>query len=217
MADRKLKIGKAEVSKTNAGAACVKMGRPRAFCAETALDSAMRVFWAKGYEGASLDDLTAAMGINRSSLYMCFGDKESLFRAVLARYAEGPAAYVNEALERPSARAVVEALLQGAVEMLADPKNPRGCLLLQGGLTCGAGAESVKQTMIERRKLGEVRLEARLQRAKKSGELAADVYPKDLARYVFVLLHGLGVQAASGATRAEMSRAVGLALRGLPV
>src|SRR5579864_5724648 len=78
--------------------ACEKLGRPRAFCEVEALDAAMRVFWQKGYEGASLDDLTEAMAINRSSLYATFGDKEQLFKMAIAHYAEGPAAYVLQSL-----------------------------------------------------------------------------------------------------------------------
>src|SRR5450432_2916250 len=76
----------------------IKMGRPRTFREEDALDAAMRVFWEKGYEGASLDDLTQAMGINRSSLYSSFGDKAALFRRVIDRYGAGPIAYLWEAL-----------------------------------------------------------------------------------------------------------------------
>src|SRR5256885_4367807 len=89
--------------------ACAKMGRPRAFREDKALDAAMRVFWEKGYEGASLDDLTAAMGINRSSLYSSFGDKEQLFKQAIAHYVEGPIFYVGESLRQTTARAVVEA------------------------------------------------------------------------------------------------------------
>src|SRR5580658_8032812 len=96
----------------------VKMGRPRCFCEEDALEAAMRVFWEKGYEGASLTDLTEAMGINRPSLYATFGDKEALFRRAMQRYAEGPAAYLNSALEETTARGVIEALLRGALKLL---------------------------------------------------------------------------------------------------
>src|SRR5438128_8822547 len=88
-----------------------RRGRPRSFDREKALAAAMEVFWRKGYEGASLDDLTKAMGLNKPSLYGAFGDKAGLFRMVLDRYAEGPAAYVTRALAEPTGRAAVERLL----------------------------------------------------------------------------------------------------------
>src|SRR5436309_1319981 len=96
-------------------------GRPRTFNIDEALDRALQVFWRKGYEGTSLSDLTRAMGINRPSLYAAFGDKQALFRKVLDRYAEGPAAYVREALQEPTARAVVERLLGGSIDLLTGP------------------------------------------------------------------------------------------------
>src|SRR5215813_5038581 len=81
-----------------------KMGRPTGFLKEDALEAAMKVFWQKGYEGASLSDLTHGMGINRSSMYAAFGDKEALFQKVLTRYREGPLAWVQPALQKPTAR-----------------------------------------------------------------------------------------------------------------
>src|SRR6266852_1982904 len=158
-----------------------KMGRPRGFAEDTALEAAMRVFWEKGYEGATLGDLTEAMGINRSSLYASFGDKEALFRLAIARYAEGPAAYLREALQQPTVRGVVEALLHGALELLTDPSHPRGCLSVQCALACGSDAEPIKQAMIEWRKQGEADIRKRLQRARREGDLAKDVDPGDLA------------------------------------
>src|ERR1700726_3700242 len=194
-----------------------KMGRPRSFAENEALEAAMRVFWEKGYEGSTLADLTEAMGINRSSMYATFGDKEALFRLAIARYAEGPAAYVREALEQPAARAVVEALLRGALELLTDPSHPRGCLSVQGALACGSDAEPMKQAMIEWRKQGESEIQKRLQRARTEGDLAKDVNPGDLARYISTVLTGLGVQAANGSTRAEMARVADMVLRSMPL
>src|SRR5213595_1538691 len=112
------------------------VGRPRAFDVDEALDQALKVFWRKGYEGASLPDLTRAMGINRPSLYAAFGNKQALFRKAMARYAEGPASYLREALEAPTARAVFERLLEGGIKMVANPRQPRGCLAVQGALAC---------------------------------------------------------------------------------
>lgn len=195
----------------------VKMGRPRAFSEAEALDAAVRVFWEKGYEGTSLDDLTRAMGINRSSLYASFGDKETLFRKVIARYSTGPMASLWQALQQPTARAVVETLLRAEVNFLADPSHPPGCLTLQGGMACGSGAENVKQVMIDWRKSGLSRLQKRFQRAHQAGDLATDVNPKDLARYILIVMNGLGVQAANGATKSEMTRAVEMALRSMPL
>src|SRR5213592_2067234 len=121
------------------------VGRPRAFHVDEALDQALEVFWRKGFEGTSLPDLTKAMGINRPSLYAAFGNKEALFRRALDRYAEGPAAYVREALNGLTARAVAERLLHGSIDLLTDPRHPRGCLMVQGALACGEAADSVRR------------------------------------------------------------------------
>jgi AcrR family transcriptional regulator len=194
-----------------------KMGRPRAFSETAALDAAVGVFWEKGYEGASLDDLTGAMGINRSSLYSTFGDKEALFRRAIAHYSAGPMASLWETLSQPTARAVVEALLRSLVKFLGDPSHPQGCLTLQGGLACGSGSEAAKQAMVDWRKSALAQLQKRMQRAHREGDLAADVNPKDLARYIVIVMNGLSVQAANGATKAEMTSAVQMALRSMPL
>jgi AcrR family transcriptional regulator len=194
----------------------VPKGRPREFDVEKALDRALKVFWRKGYEGASLFDLTKAMGINRPSLYAAFGNKEALFRKVIERYAEGPAGYVHEALEEPTARAVAERLLSGSIDLLADRRNPRGCLMVQGALACGEAAESVRRELISCRAAGEVALRRRFERAQADGDLPADADPADLARYVVTVMRGMAVQAASGASREELRRVAEMALRAWP-
>lgn len=191
-------------------------GRPRQFDVDRALDRALRVFWRRGYEGATLPDLTAAMGINRPSLYAAFGSKEELFRRALDRYAEGPAGYVREALNEPTARAVVERLLRGSVELLTDRRNPRGCLMVHGALACGAAAESVRRELAARRLANEAVVRERLERAIEDGDLPADADAEDLARYISTVLQGLAVQAAGGASREELRRVAELALRAWP-
>ncbi len=192
------------------------MGRPRAFDVDKALDRALKVFWRKGYEGASLPDLTKAMGINRPSLYAAFGNKEALFRKALERYVEGPAAYVREAIREPTARAVVERLLRGAADLLTDPRNPRGCLMVQGALACGEAANAIRRELISRRMAGEAAFRERFERAKAEGDLPADCDPADLARYVATVLQGMAVQAAGGASREQLRGVVEMALRAWP-
>jgi AcrR family transcriptional regulator len=191
-------------------------GRPREFDVDEVLDRALKVFWRKGYEGATLADLTRAMGINRPSLYAAFGSKEELFRKALDRYAEGPAAYVREALNEPTARAVAERLLGGAIDVVADRRNPRGCLIVQGALACGEAAESVRRELIARRLAGEAVIRERFERAIADGDLSADSHPADLARYLMAVIHGMAVQAASGVAREELRRVAAIALRAWP-
>ena len=192
------------------------VGRPRAFDVDEALDQALKVFWRKGYEGTSLPDLTRAMGINRPSLYAAFGNKEALFRKALDRYNDGPAAYVREALVEPTARAVVEALLRGAVEQLSSRRHPQGCLMVQGALSCGTRADPIRRELAARRAAVEVAIRRRFKRAISDDDLPADTDAGDLARYVSTVMYGMAVRAAGRASRKELLRVVKMALRAWP-
>jgi AcrR family transcriptional regulator len=191
----------------------VRMGRPREFDEDAAIEAAMRVFWEKSYEGASIADLTEAMGINRSSMYAAFGDKEAVFHRVMERYRKARMSYIRQALAQPSLREVVAGLILGTAEFLSIPGNPRGCLLIQGALACSTDTEPVKQMMIGWRKSGEAALKVRLQQAQSEGELPREIQPADFARYLSSVIAGLGIQAANGATRAELRRVAEIALR----
>ncbi|MGD9636056.1 MAG: TetR/AcrR family transcriptional regulator [Pirellulales bacterium] len=191
-------------------------GRPRTFNADEALDRALDVFWRKGYEGATLPDLTEAMGINRPSLYAAFGNKEELFRKALDRYMEGPASFVRQALEEPTAREVAEALLFGNIELLCDPKTPRGCFAVQAALACGDEAECLREELCARRKSLEMAIRRRFQRARNEGDLRAGADPAALAGFLSAVTHGLAVQAAGGATRKELKRIAETALAAWP-
>src|ERR1700757_2051580 len=192
-----------------------KMGRPRGFDENAALEAAMRVFWEKSYEGASLSDLTSAMGINKSSMYAAFGDKAGLFRRAMERYREGPMRYMREALEKPVLRDAVASLLNGTVLFLSQPGHPRGCLSIQGALACGVDAEPIQQAMVEWRKAGEEALRKRFVKAQRARELPRDISPADLARFIATVMAGLTVQAVNGATRDEMKRIADFVLKSI--
>jgi len=193
-----------------------RLGRPRAFDADVALDRALQVFWRRGYEGAALSDLTKAMRINRPSLYGAFGNKQALFRKVLDRFAAGPASYVSAALEQPTARAVAQQLLQRAAKALTNPHQPHGCLMVQGALSCGQEANPIRRELIMRRGAAEAAIRRRLARAKSERDLPRRSNPADLARYLMTVMHGMAVQAAGGASRAKLQRVARAALHAWP-
>ena len=192
------------------------VGRPRSFDIDHALDSALEVFWKKGYEGTTLPDLTEAMGINRPSLYAAFGNKEALFRKAIDRYIGNYTCHVKEAFEKPTAREVVKQMLTRNIELATKGKTPRGCFLVQGALACGDDADPLRQELIKRRFAGEAALCDRFKQAIAQGDLPQDTDPADLAKYVFVIAHGLSIQAAGGATRAKLNKVVELAMRAWP-
>src|SRR5580658_10374966 len=191
------------------------LGRPRAFDTDKALHQAMRVFWRKGYLGTSLSELTKAMGINRPSSYAAFGNKKSLFRQALAHYAKGPSSYLSEALREPTARAVVERLLHGVVDLLTDPRTPNTCLWVHGALSCGD--DPLRKEFAAQRAAGLAELGTRFKRAVADGDLPPDSDADTLAHYVQTVNFGLTVQASTGATRKELLRIVEIALQSLAI
>jgi AcrR family transcriptional regulator len=191
-------------------------GRLRQFDADEALDRALEVFWARGYEGATLPALTQAMGINRPSLYAAFGNKEQLFHKALDRYQAGPQSFVGEALKKPTARAVVEAIFSGFVRMQRDASGSRGCMIVCGALACGEEAEPVRRELARLRQATVAALRERFERATREGDLPAGTDCATLARYVATVLNGLAVQAASGVTEKELRQVAAVAMRAWP-
>ncbi len=191
-------------------------GRPRVFDKDEALDKVMQIFWNRGYEGASIAELTETLGINKPSLYSAFGNKEELFKKALSRYAAGPVSFVRDVINEPTARKVAESFLCKAAEYLADPAHPKGCMIVQGALSTGESAELVKSILIQYRNSYENLLAERFEKARLEGDLPENAVAKDLAKYLAILHQGMSVQATSGATKEELIKTVGIALKVWP-
>jgi AcrR family transcriptional regulator len=190
-----------------------RTGRPRGFNYDEALDRAMHVFWHKGFEGASLNDLTAAMGIQPASLYKAFGNKRTLFEKALARYLAGPVAFVHDALNEPTAFAVADRILRRTAEFLTEGRSRRGCMTIQAALASGVESEPIRRKLIALRVKEQDALRRRFKRAKSEGDLPNDADAADLARFVTAVFQGMTVQAINGASREDLLRLSDTALR----
>jgi len=169
---------------------CVPKGRPREFDVDEALTAALRVFWRRGYEGASMAELTAEMGIAKPSLYAAFGNKEELFKKALDLYEREKMAYMAEALKEPTSRAMAAKLLMGALEMQTSSCDPKGCLGVISAVACGPEAATIRECVIERQESVRRIVIARLEDFKKEGDLPSDIDTEALARYMTAVLQG---------------------------
>lgn len=193
----------------------MERGRPRGFDIDTALDQALAVFWRNGFQGASLAELTAAMGINKPSLYAAFGDKEGLYLKALERYAQGTVQQSLDMLEAgTSARQALEDFLRRSARNMTDPALPGGCFVVNGTADCQLSATppAVQAALREAMRGTEAHLRARLQRAQAAGELPADADVSALAAFFNAVIAGMGVLAKGGARRAKLDSVVDAAL-----
>ena len=171
----------------------------RGFNQSEALDRALELFWRNGYEGTSIADLTEAIGISRPSLYAAFGDKEQLFRAVLAHYATGPGAYIQHALDKPRAADAIRALLLNAAASFTSRDHPPGCFVVQGALATGREGISARDLLVAERLSRQATVHARLKRGVSEGDLPAGIDPVAITEYLMTLLNGMAVQVLGGA------------------
>jgi AcrR family transcriptional regulator len=192
-----------------------KTGRPIGFDKDAALEAAMLLFWERGFEGASMAELTQAMGLSPSSIYAAFGDKQALFSLAVRRYLNTRAQYATEALQEQTLERVIRALFDNTVAFLTTPGHPPSCMTLAGAMGCGVDAAPARDLLTEVRKQNERAIRARLLAARKSGELSKDINVDDYTRYLSSILAGLSVQAANGSTKAELRRTAEMALRHL--
>jgi AcrR family transcriptional regulator len=154
-------------------------GRPLSFDRDAALETAMHVFWERGYEAASIADLTSAMGITPPSLYTAFGDKEQLFLEAIERYALGYGSAGARALEEePTARGAIERWMLESANELTQPCHPKGCMVVMAATNCSAAAERVQDALLLRRTEAIANVGRRIQGGIDNGELPATPTPR---------------------------------------
>jgi TetR/AcrR family transcriptional repressor of nem operon len=181
------------------------MARPREFDADTVLEQATRVFWAKGFEHTSLDDLCEATGLNRSSLYAAFGAKRDLYLAALARYEEGSAARIAAALERRPLREGLKAFLDGLIDAIVAGPGRRGCFIGN----CAAELAQLDRSAAARVRRSLGRIEATfaqgLEKARARGELSPGADVAALARFLTAGVQGLRLVGKANPDRAALA------------
>jgi AcrR family transcriptional regulator len=189
-------------------------GRPRTFDPDTALRQALDLFWERGYEGTSLNDLAQAMGIASASIYACFGSKQDLFRKVMALYGTTSGEPPRRALrEQPTARAAVHAMLRATADEITRPDTPHYCMLVLAAPTGAVENHAVREFLADRRRDQHTTVKDRLVRGVTDGDLTAPPASLDaIARYYTTVVQGLSVQARDGATRAELEAVITCAM-----
>lgn len=189
-----------------------RRGRPPAFDRETVLSAARETFWAHGYEGASIADLTAAMGITPQSLYAAFNSKADLYRAALEQY-RALGAETSSALGEPiDTVSAFERVLQGSAARFSAPEHPKGCMISTAVLNCASENDGVADhvAMLRRRSLEAYA--ARIERGIREGDIRADANPRALARFLGAIVQGMSVQARDGASLEELLEIASLAI-----
>jgi AcrR family transcriptional regulator len=191
-------------------------GRPRSFDRDEALRLAMQVFWSKGYEGTTMADLTAAIGVKAPSLYAAFGDKNALFREAVDFYssttAVGP---MNALLQGRTVREDLSEMLHTSVALYADPANGKGCMVVTSAINCAPENAAHTDELALRRQNKRAALEQRFRQAQQQQELRADADIVGLADFYTAVLHGLSLSARDGVSGERLSNTIGHAMQAL--
>jgi len=193
-----------------------KIGRPLSFDRDAALHQAMLLFWRHGYEGTSLSDLTAAMGVTSPSIYAAFGDKRRLFLEAVDRYLSGPVTAKSIIAGATTAREAARGLLQASAAGFTLPDTPAGCLLASATVSCSAASMDVQQALAARRQGIEADLRARIVQAMETSELPAGTDADALAGHVMAVIQGLSTLARDGAPREKLIRIAETAMGAWP-
>jgi AcrR family transcriptional regulator len=182
-------------------------GRPRGFDRDQALESAMRLFWSRGYEATSISDLTAAMRIMPPALYGAFGDKKRLFLEAVDRYQRRGGGFAHKALtQEPTAERAIRRLLLDAATAYTLPDHPKGCMVVTSATNCTTQSDDIYEALAERRHATESAVRARIAAGHKAGELSDEADVDALTGVVTSTLFGMSIKARDGVPRARLRR-----------
>jgi AcrR family transcriptional regulator len=201
-------------AKKGKGIPMATRGRPRAFDPDAALRKALDVFWERGYEGTSINDLVEAMGIASASIYVAFGSKEELFRATMGLYASTRGEPPRRALrEQPTARGAIEAMLGATADEITRPDDPHYCMLILAAPTGAVENHEIREFLAGGRRAMQTEIAGRLARGVADGDLhASPATLGALARYYTTVVQGLSIQARDGASRADLETVISCAM-----
>jgi AcrR family transcriptional regulator len=184
-----------------------RRGRPRAYDPDVALQSALEAFWKGGYSGTSLDDLAAATGMNRPSLYAGFGDKRAIYLKALEHYWQRNLKAMRNTLsaEKPL-RESVQQVFNGALAIyFSGGGRPRGCFAVGTATTEVFEDPQIRTAFMDGMRALDECWETRFRIARESGELAPAADPETLAGLASAVLSRLAVRARAGTPRAELA------------
>lgn len=184
-------------------------GRPRGFDRDMALEKMMDVFWAKGYEAAQLNDLTAAVGITPPSFYAAFGSKEQAFREAVNVYVATEGSGPMRALDAgETAQEAIQAMLLASIDVALNAPQSNGCLLILGVMNCQPETGPLYDLLKDMRKETEERVHARLKRGVADGDLPQTTDIRTLAKYYGAIMQAISMQARDGANRRDLEALV---------
>lgn len=192
------------------------IGRPLEFDPDTALEGAMNLFWAQGYEHTSMQDLLGAMNLSKSSLYQAFGGKQQLFRQCVGRYADQFAGRMREGLAiAPSGRRFIEAFLHSVLEDVNGTSEPRGCLVMNTASEFAQSEPEIALDVSQSIERFRAVLQAAVERAQREGDIAPERDGRTLANYLVSSMSGLKTQAKAGADTATLKGIIAVVLKAL--
>lgn len=194
-----------------------KRGRPVSFTRHEVLERAMCVFWAKGFAGASLNDLTAAMGIASPSLYAAFGSKENLYHATLDHYVALHKEVISRIMELPTAYESIEGLLRNAVSVYSRNDFPSGCMLEQTAVESCDLSPELMASFCEMRAANDDNFVTRLRKGVEDGDVYAGTNVHAVASFYITVHRGLSLSARGGTGPDELNSVITSAMAAWPL